>query len=290
MPLRTMAFLLKHAKENHYGVAAFNVWNLESIQAAVSLAEEEDSSVILALGAGVLQYGSGQTVADIATGMAARSTVPIAVHLDHGPSYQWAMTAIRYGFTSVMIDNSTKPWEENVRLTKEVVQAGHACGVTVEAEIGHVGYGTEELTDDLRANLLTKPEDAARFVEETGVDALAVAIGNLHGVYSFTPKLEFDRLEAIVKATPAYIVMHGGTQTPGLDRAVRIGCTKVNVGTDIGIAFRESVQKTLESNDIKTLNGQKILAPTRDAMKEMMRSYVKQFQSSGHAHEMPTHE
>ncbi len=290
MPLRTTKFLMKYAKEHKFALAAFNVNDLQSMLAAVEAAEEEDAPIILALGAGVLQAGRGKIVADMATSLAEQSRIPMAVHLDHGPSFDWAMKAIRYGFSSVMIDHSTKPWEENVRLTKEVVAAAHAVGVSVEAEIGHVGQGTEQLTDDMRKKLLTTPEMAVQFVEETGVDSLAVAVGNLHGLYSFEPKIEYDRLDAIVKACPAYIVMHGGSSTPGLDKATALGVTKINIATDAQVAYRDAVKNLFETKPLNSLRGMHITAAGKEAMKGVMIDRIRTFNANGKASTIPAYE
>ncbi len=290
MPLCTMGFLMKYAKEHKFALAALNVHDLQSMQAAVEVAEQEDAPIILALGASEIEGKNGNIVAQMATTFAAQSRIPMAVHLDHGPSFNWAMKAIRYGFSSVMIDHSTKPWEENVRLTKEVVAAAHAVGVTVEAEIGHVGQGSEELTDDLRKKLLTTPEMAVQFVEETGVDALAVAVGNLHGLYAFEPKIEYDRLDAIVKACPAYIVMHGGSSTPGLDKAVALGVTKVNIWTDMHVAARNAIKNAMDTEPLQNMNGISIANVGKEAMKQVMINRVRLFNAAGQASKIPAYE
>ncbi len=283
MALVPMKDILADARAKHYGIPAFNVWDMGSIRSAVEVAEEENAPLILAGAEFHMKYGGMRYFATLALESAKRARVPIAVHLDHGRSFELAMECIQLGFTSVMIDSSTKPWEENVAVTKQVVAAAHAVGVTVEAEIGHVGQASEELTEDMRSRLLTKPEDAKRFAEETGVDALAVAVGNLHGLYRFPPRLEMDRLEAIANVCPAYLVMHGGSGTPGLDTAVRLGCTKVNVGTDLQVAFREAVKKTLDENPLESLHALSILKAANENMKAVMRDYMRLFGCSGKA-------
>lgn len=284
MGLVPLKSLLQHAKAHHYGVPSFNVFNLESIQALIQVCTEEDAPAIIANGTGVWKSGNLADLGAASCLLASRASVPLAVNLDHGPSFEFAMQAIRLGFTGVMIDASTRPWEENVAITKKVAEAAHAAGVTCEGEIGHVGQGSEELTDDLRAKLLTTPEMAVRFVTETGVDSVAIAIGNLHGVYKFPPKLEFERLEAIAQVCPAYLVMHGGSQTPGLDRAVQIGIQKVNVGTDISLAFRDGVKASLAADP--SASTASLLAAGLKGSKEMMRSYIRLFGANGQASKM----
>lgn len=283
MALVPMKEILADARARHYGVPAFNVWDMGSIRTAVQVAEEEKAPLILAGAEFHMKYGGMPHFAALAIESAQLASVPIAVHLDHGRSFDLAMECIRLGFSSVMIDSSTRPWEENVAVTRQVVAAAHAVGVTVEAEIGHVGQANEELTDDMRTRLLTKPEDARRFAEETGVDALAIAVGNLHGLYKFPPRLEFDRLEAIAQVCPAYLVMHGGSGTPGLDRAVKLGCTKVNVGTDLQVAFCEAVQRTLNENPLESLHALAILNAANENMKTVMRNYIHLFDCNGKA-------
>jgi fructose-bisphosphate aldolase class II len=283
-----MAFMMKHAKENHYGIPAFNVWDLGSIRAAELAAEQEDAPVILAGAESHMKYG-GENLkhwAALAIECAENSSVPMAVHLDHGRRFELAMQCIRLGFTSVMIDSSALPYEENAAIAKSVVDAAHAVGVTVEAELGHVGSGMDKLTKEMIEESFTKPDEAVRFVEETGVDALAVAVGNLHGLYKFEPNVDMDLLATLCEKVPAYIVMHGGSGTPDLDQAVKLGVTKVNIGTDIGVAFRKSVAKTLKENPLEQLSGLSILQPSIEAMKEVMVGRIRQFGCNGQASKM----
>jgi fructose-bisphosphate aldolase class II len=286
MSLVTMAPLLQDAREHAYAVAAFNVWNLESTMAAVQAAEEEDAPLILAGGARTFAFAGLENWAAVTLQAARAARVPVAVHLDHGSSFELVLRCIRCGFTSVMIDASLMPLRENVELTKRVVEAAHAVGVTAEAELGHVGLG-EEMSDQSQASqYLTDPDEAIWFVEQTGVDALAVSVGNLHGLYKFEPRLDLKRLEAIAQKTGACLVMHGGSGTPGLPEAIRRGITKINIGTDIQVAFKESLQGVLNTRPLKSLNSSAILAPAIVAMSEVMRAKIREFGSNGQASRM----
>jgi fructose-bisphosphate aldolase class II len=276
-----MEFLLRHARSNGYGVPAFNVNNLESIQAAVEAAEEEDSPLILMGWEGDLEYAGSEYFSALALAGAKKARVPVAIHLDHGSTFEWCMEAIRWGFTSVMIDASPLPFEQNVAVTRKVVEVGHAAGATVEAELGHIETGDVILTDEQLAKNMTDPDEAVRFVEETGVDALAVAVGNAHGLYKYEPKLDFGRLETIVNKVNCFVVMHGGSGTPGLPKAIQLGVTKVNIGTDIAVAFRESVNRTLKDKPLEGLYQDAILNPATEAMKQVMKGRMQEFGSSG---------
>lgn len=276
MPLVTMEKMLKHAKANKYAVPAFNLTDMNALIAAAQAAEEEDAPIIIAgLEYGGPDHGRLDVWTEAAKCIARSATVPMAIHLDHGPSYEMAVRCIQLGFTSVMIDASTKPYEENVAITREVVKLAHAVGVTVEGEIGHVGQGTDELTEEKASKLLTKPEEALRYVKDTGVDAVAVSIGNQHGVYKFTPNIHWDLLENLVKEVPAYIVMHGGSGTPGLEKAARMGVTKINIGTDIGMAYVDSLPGVIKAGPFG------LFAAPQEAVKKVLVGRIREFNANG---------
>jgi fructose-bisphosphate aldolase class II len=282
MSLVSMDVLLKHARENGYGIPAFNVYDLKSMQSAIDVAEEEDAPIIIMGYEGHIEYAGGDAFSTLALSLADRTDIPIALHLDHGSSFEWAMKAIRYGFTSVMVDASRQPFEKNVEVTKRVVEAAHAVGVSVEAELGHIETGDVKLTEEQAAKKMTDPAEAAIFVEKTGVDALAVAVGNAHGLYKYEPKLDFRRLEDISRNVDAYIVLHGGSGTPGIADAIKLGVTKINIYTDTQVAFRNSIKRTLESRPLEDLDAIEIMRPAILELKGVMRAKIREFKCHGH--------
>ena len=237
MPLVTMNELLLDARRGRCAVGAFETWNLESCQTVVRAAENLDAPVILAIGPLEIDYAGIEPLARIAVEHARAARVPVAIHLDHGPSCEMAVDAIRNGFTSVMIDASREPFDENVRVTSEVARVAHAAGVTVEGELGVLGV--LEGGGPSGAAVMTEPEDARKYVAATGVDALAVAIGNAHGYYKGEPKLDIERLKAIEDAVDIPLVLHGGTGIPRdtLHKAINAGITKINIATQFFDAF-----------------------------------------------------
>ena len=247
--LLTMKELLDHAKKNGYAIAAPNVDNEHNLRAAIEAAEEMNSPVIL----GVpfrsnpdIQY-FGRMIHDLAI----RSSVPIAVNLDHGGSFEDCVQAIRAGFTSIMVDRSQLSYEENVEQVKELVKIAHAANVSVEAELGHVGSGDNYEVDGHTA--FTVPDEAVRFVEETGVDCLAVAIGSAHGVYKGTPTIHFDLLKELHEKVKVPLVLHGGSGTgeENLSRAAKEGICKVNLSNDLRrAAIEELLKQDLHGNGV----------------------------------------
>jgi len=230
--------LLKHATENKYGVAAINVFNYESILWVAKAAEKERVPIIIQLYPGFDFHISPEYISHIAKDLAKKSYVPIAVHLDHSRTAEVAISGIRDGFPSVMVDGSALPFEENVALTLEVVKTARVFGVDVEAELGHVGSGAK-LDDIVNSEHYTKVEDVVKFVELTGCDSLAIAVGNAHGAYIQTPSLDFDRIAAIREAVSIPLVMHGGSDIPDeqIQRAVNLGMSKFNIATEYDRAY-----------------------------------------------------
>jgi len=229
--------LLLDARRGRCAVGAFEMWGLESCQTVVRAAENLDAPVILAIGPSEIDYAGIEALARIAVEHARAARVPVAIHLDHGPSYEMAVDAIRSGFTSVMIDASHEPFDENVRVTSAVARVAHAVGVTVEGELGVLGV--LEGGGPSGPAVMTEPEDARRYVDATGVDALAVAIGNAHGYYKGEPRLDIQRLKAIEDAVTIPLVLHGGTGIPGdtLHKAIDAGISKINIATQFFDAF-----------------------------------------------------
>lgn len=248
MSLVTSKKLMLDAQKNHYAIGAFNVENMEMVQAVIAAAEELRSPVIIQTTPGTLKYAAPELYYANVAAAAAAATVPVVMHLDHGSSFDLAMRTLRAGYTSVMIDGSHSVFEENIAITKSVVDAAHAMGVPVEAELGKVG-GKEDDLDGGNGGY-TVPSEATEFVERTGVDALAVAIGTAHGVYKGIPKLDVERLSQIREVVSIPLVLHGTSGVP--DEAVRDciarGVCKVNYATDLRIAFTNGVKEYIRKN------------------------------------------
>ena len=246
MPLMTSKKLLQNAQEQKYAVGAFNVENMEMVQAVVEAAEELRSPVILQTTPGTLKYASPEMFYANVAAAAENATVPVVMHLDHGNSFDLALRAFRAGYTSIMIDGSQKPFEENILLTKAVTDACHAGGVSVEAELGKVGGKEDDL---ISAAAYTDPEEAAEFVARTGVDSLAVAIGTAHGVYKGIPRLDLERISRIKDLVAVPLVLHGSSGVPDdtVRECIRRGMCKVNYATDLRIAFTQGVKEYLQA-------------------------------------------
>ena len=265
-------YWLKDGLDKGYAVAQININNLEFVQAIIEAAEEERAPVILGASEGALKYMALDYAVAIAQTAAERSSVPVMLHLDHGPNLDWVLKAIRAGFSSVMIDASRLPLEENIALTKQVVDLCHSLDIEVEAELGRITGTDDDLTIDERMATLCRPEDAERFVGETHVDALAAAIGSAHGHYKGKPQLDFNRLSAIRKATGIPLVLHGGSGIPDdhVREAIGLGIAKMNINTDNQEVFTEKVREVLQENP-KLYDPRKYLGPGREAIKAMVK-------------------
>lgn len=249
MALVTTKHLLLKAQKEGYAVGAFNVENMEMVQAVVAAAEEMHSPVIIQTTPSTVKYADLEYFYANAKVAAEKASVPIAIHLDHGSSFELAMQALRSGYTSIMIDGSHGTFEENIAVSKAVVDACHPSGVPVEAELGKVG-GKEDDLDGGDDNPYTDPQEAKAFVEATGIDSLAVAIGTAHGVYKGTPRLDVERLSEIRKVVSIPLVLHGTSGVPDemVQECIRRGICKVNYATDLRIAFSEGVKACLKEN------------------------------------------
>ncbi|AKS39643.1 fructose-bisphosphate aldolase [Anoxybacillus gonensis] len=285
MPLVSMTEMLKQALAGKYAVGQFNINNLEWTQAILAAAEEEKSPVILGVSEGAARYMGGfKTVVNMVKGLMEdmNITVPVAIHLDHGSSFEKCKAAIDAGFTSVMIDASHHPFEENVEITSKVVEYAHARGVSVEAELGTVG-GQE---DDVVAEgiIYANPDECEELVKRTGIDCLAPALGSVHGPYKGEPKLGFKEMEEIRDRTGVPLVLHGGTGIPTeqIQRAISLGTSKINVNTENQMAFTKVVREVL-AKDEKVYDPRKFLGPGRDAIKETVIGKMREFGSSGKA-------
>ncbi len=249
MPFVNMSDLLNHATEKGFGVAAVNVFNYETIRWVVQAAEQERMPVIVQFYPGLSQHIPLEVVLSIARYFAERASIPVAVHLDHSNRFETALSGLRYGYPSIMIDGSSLPYEENVILSRRVVEVAHAMGVVVEGELGHVGLGA--LLDDFtNADLFTNVNLAESFVKETGVNALAIAVGNAHGHYVAEPHLDFDRIRQIRKAVPVPLVLHGCSDIPKaqLQESVRLGMSKFNIATEYDKAILAALTEFIDTH------------------------------------------
>lgn len=261
--------LLLDAQKKGYAVGAFNINNMEIVQAIIEAAEETNSPVILQASQGGIKYAGIEYIAALGKTAARNAKVPVALHLDHGTDFDQVMLCIRHGFTSVMIDGSRFPLEENIAYTKKVVEVAKAVGVSVEAELGKIGGTEDHITVSEKDATFTDPDEALRFVNETDIDFLAIAVGTAHGVYKGEPKLDFDRIETIRGKVGIPLVLHGSSGVPeeALKRAIPLGISKINIDTDLRIAFAKGVKDFLKQ-DPDNIDPRKILSPAKNAMKE----------------------
>lgn len=236
--------VLPIAREHQYGVGLFNTVNFEMARGVLAAAEKVGTPVIIGTAEVLLPYGPLEELSYFLLPMAKKAAVPVVVHYDHGLTYDKCIEALTLGFTSIMYDCSTDSYAENVRKVSEIVAVAHSYGATVEAELGHVGdnEGEGQLTDP--SAYYTDPAQAKDFVEKTGVDALAIAVGSAHGAYKFPPKLDFDRIRSIRDTIPTPLVLHGGSGLTDDDfrRAIQCGISKINIFTDINVAQAAAVE------------------------------------------------
>ncbi|MGB9680103.1 MAG: class II fructose-1,6-bisphosphate aldolase [Thermoanaerobacteraceae bacterium] len=301
MPLVTTKEMFKKAYEGKYAIGAFNVNNMEIIQGIVDAAKEEQAPLILQVSAGARKYAKHIYLTKLVEAAIEDSgDLPITLHLDHGADFEICKACIDGGFTSVMIDGSRFPFDENIELTKKVVEYAHERGVVVEAELGKLSGIEDDVKVKEHEAAFTDPDQAAEFVEKTGVDSLAVAIGTSHGAYKFKgePKLDFDRLEEITKRLPKGfpIVLHGastvlpefvdmcnkyGGNIPGakgvpedmLRKAASMGVVKINIDTDLRLAMTAAVRKHLAEHP-DHFDPREYLKDGRDAIKEMVKHKI----------------
>ena len=300
MALVTSKEMFAKALNSDYAVGAFNVNNMEIIQGIVEAAQQENAPLILQVSAGARKYAKPAYLTKLVEAAILDTGVDICLHLDHGENFDICKKCVDDGFTSVMIDGSKHPFEENIRMTKEVVEYAHAHGVVVEAELGKLAGIEDAVNVAARDATFTVPEEAAEFVEKTGVDSLAVAIGTSHGAYKFKgePKLDFERLKAIHALIPdTPLVLHGastvlpefvkkcneyGGNIPGaqgvpedmIREAAKHGVCKVNIDTDLRLAMTAEVRKYLVENPAD-FDPRKYLGPARDAIRDMVAHKIR---------------
>ncbi|MBN1247566.1 MAG: class II fructose-1,6-bisphosphate aldolase [Anaerolineae bacterium] len=282
--LVTSKELLLDAQKNGYAVGAFNTNNLEITHAILRAAEAKRAPILVQISSGAMRYAGVEFLPMIVAKAAQLASVPVAIHLDHGPSFEVVMQALRAGFTSIMRDASKLPYDENVAEVRKVVEACHSIDVPVEAEIGRIGGAEEHVVVSEREAAMSDPDECVRFVEDAGFDFLAVAIGNAHGFYKGEPKLDFDRLRAIRDRVPVPLVLHGASGIPDhqITEAVKNGICKINIDTEVRNAFIRTMQQfTQEKPD--EIDPRKVFAPCIDAMQAVVEHKIEIFRSAGRA-------
>ena len=284
MALVSMKEMLEKAKEGKYAVGQFNINNLEYIQAILQAAEEEKSPVILGVSEGAGKYMGGFiAVVYMVKGLieSYKITVPVAIHLDHGSSFEKCKEAVEAGFTSVMIDASHYPFEENIEITSNVVEYAHANGVSVEAELGTVGGDEDGVIGGI---MYADPEECRKMVEATAIDCLAPALGSVHGPYHGEPNLGFKEMKEISELADLPLVLHGGSGIPlkDIQKAISLGTAKINVNTENQIAQTAVIREVLD-NDKKVYDPRKYMGPGREAIKETVIGKIRDFGSNQQA-------
>ena len=313
MSLVTTKEMFKKAYEGKYAIGAFNVDNMDIMKAVLDAAEEKKSPVIIAISSGALAFIGVEYIKELLVCSTKKYSVPIALHLDHGKSVELCKKCVDLGFTSVMIDASSYDYETNIKMTKEVVEYAHARGVVVEAELGAIAGIEDEVQVDDKYGCFTHPDEAVDFVSRTGIDSLAIAIGTAHGAYKFKPgqkpQLRFDILEEIEQKLPSFpLVLHGASSVPHSDlevlnkyggemeeaigipetmlsEASKHAVCKINVGTDIRVAYVGGLRKALAENKDK-FDVRVFVNPAMESVRNLIRNKLDNvFHSSGHAND-----
>jgi fructose-bisphosphate aldolase class II len=307
MIFRTLKEVLDKAKAGKYAVGAFNINNMEIARAIGGAAKEERSPVILAVSPSAIKYAGIEYIYEIARVTADQSGVPTVLHLDHGTDFKDCVQCIRYGWSSVMYDGSKLPLQENIAMTRKIVEFAHAAGVSVEAELGKLAGVEGHVSVSEKDAIFTNPDEAKLFVEQTGVDALAVAIGTSHGAFKFKGEanLDFERLAKIERLVKVPIVLHGasgvpkevldkaakyGAKLPGaagvpddaIKKAIELGVAKINIDTDIRLALTAAVRQVLAEKPDE-FDPRKLFGPAEESMREVARQKMRLFNSSGKA-------
>jgi len=288
MAFVTTKEMLKEAQKGRYGIGAFNANNMEIIQAIIETAEEEKAPVILQASQGAIKYAGLDMIVAMAKAVAEKANIPVALHLDHGTDYHQNIKCLRAGFTSLMFDGSKLPFNENVDMTKKVVEMAHACGIPVEAELGQIGkmgdsdepgVALEKVKESMAV-----PEEALKFVELTEIDFLAAAVGTIHGCRTPFAKLDIPRIERIRELTGVPLVLHGasGANDEEIKKGIAAGICKINIDTRIRMIFTKKMKEMLEENP-NQIDPRKILGPAKDAAKEIIRDRIRVFGCSGKA-------
>ena len=282
MPLTTTTKMLLDAGKNGYAVAAFNVENMEMMQAVVAAGEEMNAPLILQTTPSTVRYATVELFFANAAALAEKSGIPIALHLDHGSSFSLAESALRAGYTSIMIDGSHLPFKENIAFTRETVELCEKAGIPVEGELGRVG-GKEDDTESKDEGYVN-PEEALLFVKETGVSSLAIGIGTAHGVYTVKPVLKPELISIIKSMVDIPLVLHGssGLEDDVIKDCIKRGISKVNIATDLRIIYTRSVREYLELNP-GCIDPKKFGAEAREAVKRIAMERIMVCGCQGHA-------
>jgi len=282
MPLVTSKPILQRALEDHFAVGAFNANNMEQVQAIVEAAQEERAPIFLQVSQGAIRYAGLEFAAGMVKIAASMVDVPVVLHLDHGTSFEQNMLCLRAGFTSLMFDGSKLPFEENVAITKRVVDIAHIVGIPVEAELGRVLKATEGVTWEEVEAAMTDPDQAAEFIRLTGADSLAVAVGSVHAMRRQEAELDIDRIEAIRRRVGIPLVLHGssGVLEDSIKAAIEHGICKINVATYLNQAFVRGLKEGMEKMPDE-VDPRKFLRISREYVKEAVREKIRLFGSAG---------
>lgn len=282
--LYNMKDILDVANKNNFAVPAFNISDYSMFNGIMEASEEKGAPVIIAIHPDELSF-IGPDVMKALIEKAHKSKVPVCIHLDHGSSFEQIMLAIQSGFTSVMIDGSSLTFEDNIDICKKVAEAAHAVNVSVEGELGTIGSTDSEAEAGADAIIYTNPEDAQKFVEETGVDTLAIAIGTSHGIYpkGMKPELKLDLLKEIKAKVSIPLVLHGGSNNPDeeIGKSVSLGVNKINISSDIKVSYFDKMREVLQNSELREPNT--IEPPCIEAMKETAFHKIQLFQADGKA-------
>lgn len=275
MPLFKVKDILAHATENKYGVAAINTINYETIRCAILAAEREKVPIIIQFYPGFDKYCPLNYISYMAKDMASKASVPVAVHLDHSATYEIAVSGIRDGFPSIMVDGSAMPYDDNVAVTEAVVKISRVFGIDVEAELGHVGVGSN-LDDIVNVDCYTDVKQAVDFVERTGCDSLAIAVGNAHGNYIRKPNLDFKRIQEIRSCVSIPLVLHGCSGIPDdqMREAVNLGLSKFNIATEYFNAMYQSMENQIENENLNG-NGVALLFGMQERMIDFVADKIR---------------
>lgn len=284
MSLVSSTPFLIEARKRGYAVAAFNVHTLEMLQAVVEAAEESKAPLILQTTVGTIKHLGIEYITSAAKTAAAKASVPIALHLDHCEDFELIIQCMRAGYTSVMIDASRHPFEENVKRTKKVVAVAKALGVNVEAEFGKVGGVEDDIVVDEADAMIADPLECEKFIELTGVHTLAPAIGTAHGIYRGEPNIAFDRIEEIAKKVDVPLVLHGGSGIPAelVKRCVSLGMAKMNVATELKNAFTESIKQSF-LNHPDEMDPRSYMTSAKAIVKQLAKEKIELCGSAGRA-------
>jgi len=276
--------LLRKAQKEGYAVGAFNANNMEIVQAIIETSVEEKAPVILQASQGAISYAGVDYITAIVKVASENASVPVSLHLDHGTDFNQVLKCLRAGFSSVMFDGSKLPLKDNIAITKKVVEIAHPVGVSVEGELGKIGGVEDQISVTALQATMTDPQEASEFVNQTGVDALAIAVGTIHGMRTREAKLDIQRIEKIRDLVKIPLVLHGASGVPDTEvkRAIKAGICKINIDTELRKAFVRGISTFIKENPDE-IDPRKILKKAKAEMKEAVREKMRLFGCSGRA-------